>query len=72
MGTGRSLVRPPAGGRVVRTWTPAIPSAGSWRILVRWPASSGNTAAARYTVTHAGGTTVITLNQMLIPEQAAH
>ena len=45
------------------TWTPAIPSASSWRILVRWPASSGNTAAAQYTVTHAGGTTVITLNQ---------
>jgi len=45
------------------TWTPAIPSAGSWRILVRWPASSANTAAARYTVTHAGGTTVVTLNQ---------
>ncbi len=45
------------------TWTPAIPSAGSWRILVRWPASSANTAAARYTVTHAGGTTAITLNQ---------
>jgi len=45
------------------TWTPAIPSAGSWRILVRWPASSANTAAAQYTVTHAGGTTTITLNQ---------
>jgi len=45
------------------TWTPTLPSAGSWRILVRWPVSSGNTAAARYTVTHAGGTTVITLNQ---------
>ena len=45
------------------TWTPALPSAGSWRILVRWPVSSGNTAAARYTVTHAGGTTTVTLNQ---------
>jgi len=30
---------------------------------VRWPVSSGNTAAAQYTVTHGGGTTVITLNQ---------
>ncbi len=30
---------------------------------MRWPASSSNTATARYTVTHAGGTTVITLNQ---------
>ncbi len=45
------------------TWTPALPSAGSWRVLVRWPVSSGNTAAARYTVTHAGGTTTVTLNQ---------
>jgi len=45
------------------TWTPTIPSAGSWRILVRWPASSANTATARYTVTHAGGTTTVTLNQ---------
>ncbi len=45
------------------TWTPALPSAGSWRVLVRWPASSGNTAAAQYTVTHAGGTTTVTVNQ---------
>jgi len=45
------------------TWTPTLPSAGSWRILVRWPASSGNTASAQYTVTHAGGTSTVTLNQ---------
>jgi len=45
------------------TWTPTLPSAGSWRILVRWPASSANTATARYTVTHAGGTTTVTANQ---------
>ena len=45
------------------TWTPTLPSAGTWRVMVRWPASSGNTANAQYTVTHAGGTSTVTLNQ---------
>jgi RHS repeat-associated protein len=45
------------------TWTPAIPSSGSYTAYARWPASSANTGAAQYTVTHGGGTANVTLNQ---------
>ena len=44
------------------TWTPAIPSSGIYQVYARWPASSANTGAAQYTVTH-GGTANVTLNQ---------
>jgi RHS repeat-associated protein len=46
------------------TWTPAIPSSGMYQVYARWPTSSANTGAAQYTVTHAGGTANVTLNQM--------
>jgi RHS repeat-associated protein len=45
------------------TWTPAIPGSGTYQVYARWPASSANTGAAQYTVTHAGGTSNATLNQ---------
>ena len=45
------------------TWTPAFPSAGTYQVYARWPASSGNTGAAQYTVTRDGGTSTVTLNQ---------
>jgi hypothetical protein len=45
------------------TWTPAIPSSGTYTVYARWPASSANTATAQYAVTHAGGTSEVTLNQ---------
>jgi hypothetical protein len=38
------------------TWTPTIPSSGPYQVYARWPASSANTGAAQYTVTHGGGT----------------
>jgi len=45
------------------TWTPAFPSAGAYSVFARWPAASGNTGAAAYSVTHAGGTAMATANQ---------
>jgi RHS repeat-associated protein len=45
------------------TWTPAIPGSGTYEVYARWPASSANTGAAQYTVTHGGGTADVTLNQ---------
>ncbi len=45
------------------TWTPTIPSAGIYQVYARWPASSANTGAAQYTVTHGGGTANVALNQ---------
>jgi hypothetical protein len=55
----------PAGGPAsdAFTWTPAIPSSGIYQVYARWPASSANTGAAQYTVTHSGGTANVTLNQ---------
>jgi RHS repeat-associated protein len=55
----------PAGGPPsdAFTWTPAIPSSGIYQVYARWPASSANTGAAQYAVTHAGGTANVTLNQ---------
>ncbi len=38
------------------TWTPTIPNSGIYQVYARWPASSANTGAAQYTVTHVGGT----------------
>ena len=67
-----------AGGRVVAdavrfvpdsavvdsfTWTPAIPEAGTYDLYARWTASSANSAAARYTIVHGGGTDLVTVNQ---------
>jgi RHS repeat-associated protein len=45
------------------TWSPAIPGSGVYQVYARWPASSANTGAAQYTVTHAGGTAEVTLSQ---------
>jgi len=45
------------------TWTPTIPSAGTYQVYARWPTSSANTSSATYTVTYAGGAATVTLNQ---------
>jgi RHS repeat-associated protein len=55
----------PAGGPSADAfiWTPAIASSGIYQVYARWPASSANTGAAEYAVTHGGGTANVTLNQ---------
>jgi RHS repeat-associated protein len=45
------------------TWTPTIPSSGSYDVYARWVASSANTGAATYTVTHSGGSSNVVVNQ---------
>ncbi len=45
------------------TWTPTIPSSGSYDVYARWEASSANTGSATYMVTHDGGTTNVIVNQ---------
>jgi hypothetical protein len=45
------------------TWTPTIPSAGTYDLYARWTASSANSALARYTIVHGGGTDLVTVNQ---------
>jgi hypothetical protein len=45
------------------TWTPTIPSAGSYDVYARWVAASANAGAADYVVTHAGGPSTVTVSQ---------
>jgi RHS repeat-associated protein len=45
------------------TWKPTIPSSGSYDVYARWVTSSANTGSATYTVTHAGGSTNVIVNQ---------
>jgi len=45
------------------SWTPAIPASGTYDLYARWTASSGNSAAASYTVVHGAGTDVVTVSQ---------
>jgi RHS repeat-associated protein len=44
-------------------WTPAVPSAGGYRVYARWPALPDNATAATFTVTHDGGDTDVTVSQ---------
>ncbi len=45
------------------TWTPVIPSSDSYNVYARWTAHPNRASDAKYTVTHAGGNTVVTVNQ---------
>ena len=45
------------------TWTPTIATAGDYQVFARWVASSTNSSAATYTITHASGTSTATVNQ---------
>ena len=45
------------------TWTPAIATSGSYDIYASWAAQPGRSADATYTVTHAGGTSAVPVNQ---------
>jgi RHS repeat-associated protein len=43
--------------------TPTIPASGSYDVYARWVAASANAGAADYVVTHAGGTSTVSVNQ---------
>lgn len=46
-------------------WIPDIPEDGEYWVSVAYPYTSNNTAAAHYTVYHAGGATEIVINQTM-------
>lgn len=54
-----------ASGANVFTWPAPVPEAGRYKAYVRWTAGSGRASNAPYTVTHATGTTTVTMNQKL-------
>jgi hypothetical protein len=52
-GTGLNQVR----------WRFSVPSAGTYAVFARWPASTQNVSSAAYSITHAQGTTSVGANQ---------
>ncbi len=51
------------GATSTATWTPTIPAKGWYWVSVLYKAFSDRTSDARYEVTHAGGTTTVSINQ---------
>ncbi len=45
------------------TWTLAVPAAGTYQAYARWTQHPNRATNAQYTVNHAGGATVVTVNQ---------
>jgi len=45
------------------TWNLTVPSAGSYETYARWTQHPNRATNAKYTVTHAGGASVVTVNQ---------
>ena len=45
------------------TWTLNVPSAGSYQLYARWTQHPNRATDAKYTVTHASGSTQVTVNQ---------
>jgi RHS repeat-associated protein len=44
-------------------WTVSVGSTGSYKVYAKWPASSQHATDVPYAVTHAGGTSTVTVNQ---------
>ena len=57
------VATPAPGPAAVFTWLPVVPTAGAYKIYANWPADASRPTAATYTVTHAGGTTPVIVNQ---------
>jgi len=55
----------PADGTYTATWTPDLPSAGTWEVQARWHASNERSTSVTYTINHASGSTGVTVNQRL-------
>jgi RHS repeat-associated protein len=45
------------------TWTPTVAQAGQYQVFARWTQHPNRATNATYTVTHAGGTTPVTVDQ---------
>jgi RHS repeat-associated protein len=54
---------PPGSGPNSATWTPNVAQAGQYEVYAQWTANPNRATDATYTVTHAGGTTAVPVNQ---------
>jgi len=50
-------------GANTATWVVTIPTAGNWDVYARWTSGSNRASNAKYTVPHADGVSVVTVNQ---------
>ena len=57
------MMLPPNAPPNTATWTPNVPSAGSYQVYARWTANPNRATDAKYTVVHAGGSTTHTVDQ---------
>ncbi|MEX2198615.1 MAG: RHS repeat-associated core domain-containing protein [Burkholderiales bacterium] len=61
---GRNYQHHAAGmGSDIFTWTLKVPSAGTYKVYARWTQHANRATDATYTVTHAGGSTAVSVNQ---------
>ncbi len=58
-GWGGSGTRYASGSSSTARWTPDLPASGAYDVYAWTPADALNTDSARFTVTHAGGSTVV-------------
>jgi len=53
----------PADGTYTATWTPTIDTAGEYEVYAWWVAAASRSTAVPYTITHAGGSATVTVDQ---------
>ena len=58
-----SLIRGAGNGSDTATWEVTIQEAGTYRVEARWVAAGNRAPAARYTINHAGGSSLVEVNQ---------
>jgi hypothetical protein len=58
-----SLVRSAGTGSDTAIWEVTIQEAGNYRVEARWVAAGNRTPAARYTISHSGGSSLVEANQ---------
>lgn len=46
-------------------WTTALNTSGTWNVWAWWPQGANRSTTASYIITHAGGTSTVTVNQQL-------
>jgi 5-methylcytosine-specific restriction endonuclease McrA len=55
----------PGSGSDTATWTPNLPEAGDYKVYVWWVANANRATDAPYTITYAGGSVTIDVNQQI-------
>ncbi len=57
------MLLPPGAAPNTATWTPNVAQAGQYEVYARWTSHANRATDAKYTVTHASGSTTTTVNQ---------